>query len=77
MTLLRQRLIEDLTLRGENDRTIATYVGVVARTSWPFRGPSEHRGGATPSGRIRHGSRIVADCMQILCRSSVTTAGGR
>jgi integrase len=28
---LRQRLIEDLTLRGYADRTIATYVGVVAR----------------------------------------------
>jgi len=31
MTPLRQRLIEDLTLRGYADRTIATYVGVVAR----------------------------------------------
>ena len=77
MTPLRQCLMEDLTLRGENDRTIATHVGVVARSSWPFRGPSEHRGGATPSGRIRHGSRIAADGMQVLCRSSVTKAGGR
>lgn len=33
MTPLRQRLIEDLTLRGYTDRTIATYVGVVARLS--------------------------------------------
>jgi site-specific recombinase XerD len=31
MTTLRQRLIEDLTLRGYAERTITTYVGVVAR----------------------------------------------
>lgn len=31
MTPLRQRLIGDLTLRGYAERTIATYVGVVAR----------------------------------------------
>jgi len=31
MTPLRQRLIEDLTLRGYAERTISTYVGVVAR----------------------------------------------
>ena len=31
MTPLRQRLIEDLTLRGYAKRTITTYVGVVAR----------------------------------------------
>jgi site-specific recombinase XerD len=31
MTPLRQRLIEDLRLRGYADRTITTYVGVVAR----------------------------------------------
>ena len=31
MTTPRQRLIEDLTLRGYAERTITTYVGVVAR----------------------------------------------
>jgi site-specific recombinase XerD len=31
MTPLRQRLVEELTLRGYTDRTIETYVGVVAR----------------------------------------------
>src|SRR3990172_8795806 len=37
MTPLRQRLIEDLTLRGYADRTIATYVSIVARLARFYR----------------------------------------
>ncbi|HEY5545719.1 MAG TPA: site-specific integrase [Gemmatimonadaceae bacterium] len=41
MTPLRQRLIEDLTLRGYADRTIATYVGVVARLADFYHAPPD------------------------------------
>ena len=37
MTPLRQRLVDDLTLRGYAQRTIATYVAAVARLSRFFR----------------------------------------
>ena len=41
MTPLRQRLIDDLTLRGYARRTIATYVAVVARLSRFFHLPPD------------------------------------
>jgi site-specific recombinase XerD len=41
MTPLRQRLIEDLTLRGYAKRTITTYVGVVARLADFYQTPPD------------------------------------
>lgn len=41
MTPLRQRLIEELTLRGYTDRTIETYVGIVARLARFYHTPPD------------------------------------
>jgi len=37
MTALRQRLIDDLHLRGYAERTVESYVAVVARLARHFR----------------------------------------
>ena len=37
MTALRQRLIDDLHLRGYAERTVETYVAIVARLAQHFR----------------------------------------
>ena len=37
MTPLRQRLVEELTLRGDADRTTESYVAVVARLAQFYR----------------------------------------
>jgi len=42
MTPLRQRLVEELTLRGYSDRTIESYVAVVARLARFYHAPPDH-----------------------------------
>jgi hypothetical protein len=62
MTALRQRLIEDLTLRGYAQRTIGAYVAAVARLSRFFHAAPTSDGRTAPDVTVQRPSRAPATC---------------